>query len=387
MKKESNIHKREVMNEQTGVFNEIKDKESGATTQDGVKLKEEVSPFNKNFVLICTHFNAILYSMCFWIQLGVLPYLSKKLGADPVVFGYLQTTFAVVQLCGGPIFGRFGDIFGSRAALALAFCAAAMSYGILGISSTVTMLFLSRLPSVFMHSMQGAQMIVTDISTDSERSNALGKLGVSYAIESPKSSESVFDMKKILELLKIPTVLYLIILKVFTAIPFGVFQSMFAVVSMDYFKLDPQHNGFVLSYAGTLSILVQGFGVGYLTKRFNETDLLKCSIISIAFAYALMFMVTDIYQFCAVLVPLVTGGTILTVVTTSALTKAVTIKDTGAVLGLSMACNSLVRSLSPTLGGYLFKIYGWPVFGVFGFVINSVIVLYLLVFGRENLHH
>ena len=82
-------------------------------------------------------------------------YLSKKLGADPVVFGYLQTTFAVVQLCGGPIFGRFGDIFGSRAALVLSFAAAALSYSILGIASTVSMLFLSRLPSVFMHAMQG----------------------------------------------------------------------------------------------------------------------------------------------------------------------------------------------------------------------------------------
>lgn len=82
-------------------------------------------------------------------------YLSKKLGADPVVFGYLQTTFAVVQLCGGPIFGRFGDLFGSRAALVLSFAAAAVSYSILGLASTVSMLFLSRLPSVFMHAMQG----------------------------------------------------------------------------------------------------------------------------------------------------------------------------------------------------------------------------------------
>ena len=99
----------------------------------------------------------------FFLFLSILPYftfsfyqyLSKKLGADPVVFGYLQTTFAVVQLCGGPIFGRFGDIFGSRAALVLSFMAAAMSYTILGLASTVSMLFLSRLPSIFMHAMQG----------------------------------------------------------------------------------------------------------------------------------------------------------------------------------------------------------------------------------------
>ena len=37
---------------------------------------------------------------------SVFQYLNKKLGADPVTFGYLQTTFSVVQLAGGPPFGR-----------------------------------------------------------------------------------------------------------------------------------------------------------------------------------------------------------------------------------------------------------------------------------------
>ncbi|EDO38586.1 predicted protein, partial [Nematostella vectensis] len=361
-------------------------------------------------------------------------YLSKKLGADPMVFGYLQTTFAVVQLCGGPVYGRFGDLFGSKAALGLAFSASALSYGLLSVSTSVPMLFFSRLPSVFMHVMQGSQMIITDISSKEDRAGALGKLGVSYAVgmvvgpflggimtkhyggqfaamcscvlslisvamvmvflptktkhlfHAPASSTSVFDVKKFLELLRIPAVLYLICIKLVSAVPFGIFQSMFAIVSMEYFKLDAQYNGFVLSYAGTLSIVVQGIGVGYLSHRFNDTDLLKWSIGTIAFAYACMFMVTTIYQFCAVLIPLVAGGTILTIVTTSSMTKAVPIKDTGTVLGLSMACNSLVRSVSPTLGGVLFHMYGWPVFGAFGFVINSAIGLFLLVWGRESLH-
>ena len=70
-------------------------------------------------------------------------------------FGYLQTTFAVVQLAGGPLFGRFGDLYGGRAALTLAFMSSALSYGLLGLSWNIPFLFLSRLPSVFMHAMQG----------------------------------------------------------------------------------------------------------------------------------------------------------------------------------------------------------------------------------------
>lgn len=36
----------------------------------------------------------------------VFQYLSRSLGLDSVAFGYLQTTFGVLQLLGGPVFGR-----------------------------------------------------------------------------------------------------------------------------------------------------------------------------------------------------------------------------------------------------------------------------------------
>lgn len=40
--------------------------------------------------------------------LNVFQYLSRRLGLDSVTFGYLQTTFGVLQLLGGPLFGRYG---------------------------------------------------------------------------------------------------------------------------------------------------------------------------------------------------------------------------------------------------------------------------------------
>ncbi|GCB60574.1 hypothetical protein scyTo_0011158 [Scyliorhinus torazame] len=134
------------------------------------------------FVILVIHINMALYSTCFWIQSGVMPYLSKRLGMDTVMFGYLQTTFAIIQLLGGPLFGRFGDLFGGRAALSLAYLSSAFTFLLMGLSTTVPLLFLSRLPSVFMHGMQAAQMVVTDLSSESDRAGALGKLGVSYGV-------------------------------------------------------------------------------------------------------------------------------------------------------------------------------------------------------------
>ena len=95
-------------------------------------------------------------------------------------------------------------------------------------------------------------------------------------------------------------------------------------------------------------------------------------------------MVTDIYQFCIVIIPMVVGGTTLNVITTSAMTKSVVTKDTGAVLGLSMATNSLIRTVSPTLGSIMYKYYGWPSFGLLGLVVNTGVAVFLFIHGKEK---
>ena len=156
-----------------------------------------------------------LYAAAFWIQTGVLPvsdarptlatllllpglqFLSKKLGADPVLFGYMETVFAVAMLLGGPLFGRFGDLFGARAALLLAFFSSLLTYVTLAFASGIPALFFSRIFAFMMHAMHGmcislllltpnlspgAQMVMTDVSGAKDRADALGKLGVAYGV-------------------------------------------------------------------------------------------------------------------------------------------------------------------------------------------------------------
>jgi OCT family organic cation transporter-like MFS transporter 18 len=53
------------------------------------------------------------------------------------------------------VYGRIGDVMGERVPLILAFSSAFLSYFLMGIADNLTVLFLSRLPSVLMHVMQG----------------------------------------------------------------------------------------------------------------------------------------------------------------------------------------------------------------------------------------
>ena len=85
---------------------------------------------------------------------GTLPYLTKHLGADPIIFGHLQTVFSILQLLGGPVYGRIGDIYGEKTALIIAFSSSILTYLMTFLSHSLPVLFLSRLPSVFLHVMQ-----------------------------------------------------------------------------------------------------------------------------------------------------------------------------------------------------------------------------------------
>jgi len=39
----------------------------------------------------------------------LLPFYASAVGADPAVYGLLQTTYGVSQLVGGPLMGRISD--------------------------------------------------------------------------------------------------------------------------------------------------------------------------------------------------------------------------------------------------------------------------------------
>ncbi|XP_052550534.1 solute carrier family 22 member 18 [Tympanuchus pallidicinctus] len=141
-----------------------------------------VGEVRRGQVILAAYLIVTLELTFLFMQFGVMPYLAKNLGLDSVGFGYLQTIFGVLQLVGGPVFGRFADQFGNRAALTLSCASASAFFLLLSISTSIPILFLSRLPSVFMHGLPGAQKVITDLTAPSERAAALGRLGLCFGV-------------------------------------------------------------------------------------------------------------------------------------------------------------------------------------------------------------
>nr|AAI09452.1 Solute carrier family 22 (organic cation transporter), member 18 [Danio rerio] len=398
-----------------------------------------MDPAAKQKVIYITYLIAALEITWMFLQFSITPYLARRLGFDTIWFGYLQTTVGVIQLLGGPIYGRFADIFGARAALSVS-CGASVFYFLpLTVADSPFMLFVHKLPAVFMHALPGAQMVVADLSEKEKRAEALGKLGLCFGIgmiagsslggtlstrfgerfaasfgavgsfvslmlvlnfipkqtktqttpesDEKGSSKSVFNMGEITRLMKFPGVAKTFTVKIISGLPTGIFQVMFSIIAMNFFQLKAEQNGYLMAYFGIVQMVIQGAVIGRLTSSFSENSLLLLSVGVSSLVGLAQALMTNVFQFCFIVIPMMFSLSVFNVITDSMLTKSVSPADTGTMLGLCASVQSLLRTVGPTIGGFLYETYGVPSFGYIQCVINAAVFGLLLTTGGRSQTH
>ncbi|KAL7833858.1 hypothetical protein AOLI_G00288180 [Acnodon oligacanthus] len=370
-----------------------------------------------------------------FVQFSITPYLARRLGFDTLWFGYLQTTVGVIQLLGGPVFGRFADLFGARAALSVCSMASVVYFLLLAAADSTILLFLHKLPAVFMHALPGAQMVVADLSASEKRAEALAKLGLCFGIgmitgsslggtlstrygekfaayvaaggslinlllvlkfipkhtkkhnavdSNRKEAGSVFSLREIVRLMKFPGVAKTFTVKIISGLPSVVFQVMFSIIAMNVFQLKAEQNGYLMAYMGVVQMVIQGAVIGRLTSRYPENSLLLFSIGLSSFVGLAQALMASMFQFCFVVVPMMFSLSVFNVITDSMLTKSVPASDTGTMMGLCASVQSLLRTFGPTIGGFLYETYGVSSFGYIQFTINATLFILLFMSRRKT---
>jgi predicted MFS family arabinose efflux permease len=131
------------------------------------------------------------------------------------------------------------------------------------------------------------------------------------------------------------------------------FQSVFALFAQRKLNLTSQATGLVLTYVGLYSVLVQGVGIGLLTKRFKENTIIITSLWLMFIGLVGWSLTPNLPIMLLVILPLTGGGWIVNTIITSAITKAVEPEEIGGMLGISTSLESITRVISPSVGGYL----------------------------------
>ncbi len=178
-----------------------------------------------------------------------------------------------------------------------------------------------------------------------------------------------------------PKVGPLLSVRFFFALAFATFQSVFSLYAAYKLHLTAQTTGYVLAYAGLLSVLVQGVGVGLVTRRFKENTIIITSMWLMVLGLAGWALTPSLPILLVVMLPLSLGGGMLNTILNSAITKAVSREEIGGTLGLSTSLESFSRVIAPSAGGLLLQNLGTWAPGAF----SAALMLWLVYFTYRRI--
>ncbi|MBC8508933.1 MAG: MFS transporter [Chloroflexi bacterium] len=168
-----------------------------------------------------------------------------------------------------------------------------------------------------------------------------------------KAEQPSFSFNALWQTLNRPRVGPLLHIRFFFGLAFATFQTVFALYAQYRLNLDARATGFILTYVGFLSVIVQGFAVGKLSQRFKDQNLILVSTITMGASLLAWAFTPNVVTLLIIMAPLAFAGGILGTVLNSALTKVVYPEEVGGTLGLAASLESLTRVIAPSLGGFL----------------------------------
>uniref|UniRef100_A0A7S2RPU1 Major facilitator superfamily (MFS) profile domain-containing protein n=1 Tax=Mucochytrium quahogii TaxID=96639 RepID=A0A7S2RPU1_9STRA len=351
---------------------------------------------------VLVHANILVYSLCFWIQQPVLPYLSKELGADAVVFGSLESALSLLALLGGPLLGRLTDEKGAKVALIASHLGSLYMYSLMAGATRLEILFASRLGAFSQHAMLCGQAAITQLTGEATRSSAMGRLSLSYAIGmvfgSPLGGQLAsfvgyrgasmlaavltfcilcFDVvwlpdfrdgtakrderqgggvkKMFNEALSNKTVLSVLLVTLPVSIGIGSFRSMFSLAGKQTYGLESKDLGMYISFAACTGLVTNVFLIGHITTRFGEWPALCGASFALGACY-FSYAFADTYsQLLVLTVPSTMASTLLYTLSSSLMSKAASKGSAGLAISLSHASRSFVGIISPMVGGLVYE--------------------------------
>jgi DHA1 family tetracycline resistance protein-like MFS transporter len=153
-------------------------------------------------------------------------------------------------------------------------------------------------------------------------------------------------------------------------------MANFALYTRYRLGLNDQTTSYVMTYAGILLILVQVAGIGWVTKRFSEKQILFGGLAVITVALLGLAIVPDLVQLLVVILPLALAGGLLNTIINSMISKSVNPEEVGGALGLATSAESLTWVIAPTVGGFLIDHLGGGSLGLIGGAITGLLLTY-----------
>ena len=377
----------------------------------------------------------------FGIIIPLLPYYAEHFGANPNEVTLLMASYSLMQLIFSPILGRISDIYGRKKILVLCLIGSAISYFLLYFATNFALVLFARsVAGLFGSTTAIANAYVTETTSSANRSKGMGLIGAAFGlglvfgpviggyfgggdinnidyktpfffaslvaiiscilayfilIEPKKRNKQYISInfldsfKDLIDLFKIPALLFLIILSFLITFSFAGFETTFALWTERAMNWASRQTGYAFTFTALLVAIIQGVFIGKLTKKFGELKLLitSCFLMLVGLFFITLsaqnlFYLTIALGILGISVGL--GNPSLNSLLSKNLSKGII----GASFGVVQSVGSLARILSPLAMGNLFYFFGKNSpynFGAFLMFISLLIFFYYFFILKKSI--
>ncbi len=324
---------------------------------------------------------------------------AEKFGAQGWLIGALLASQFAVQFVASPSWGNFSDRIGRKPVIVLCTALSAGSMLVYAFASNVWWILCSRiLGGLAAANVVVAQAYLADITTEDERAVAMGRIGAAISaglISGPAlggylaaiggnfllgvtaatcsglgaiilaiflnrtqpligetvAKRPIFDLRLLAEL---PRLRKLFVLATVSWFALACLEGTFGRLIHRKLGFGQMEFGMIFSFESLIAVLVQGLLLAWITKRLNQTAMLRSGYIlqgiglfltPFAPGFAILFVFSGLYSV----------GTALANPTVNAVCSALTPQERqGELFGLLQGTRSIGFLLGPVLGGVLF---------------------------------
>ncbi len=318
-------------------------------------------------------------------------------------YGAVSTAFGFANFFGSPVLGALSDKYGRRPVLLLGFCGLAVTFFATALATAIWMLIVARLVGGLMQANAAVcNAYVADITPPELRAKRFGMLGAMFGVGFivgpvvggllgaidlrlpffvagslsllnllygyfvlPESLtpdkrrefhwHSTSPFASLAQLSKLGRVGPLVAVVAFTLLAQYILFSSWVLYTTFKFGWGPLQNGWSLAAVGVVSVIVQGFLLGPLLKRYTAQKLVVWGLISATLANLMYGLASHGWMMYAVIFVNVLGFTTGASIQ-SLISSAADASTQGRTLGAVASLGSLMAVLAPMFGAPLLGI-------------------------------
>jgi MFS transporter, DHA1 family, tetracycline resistance protein len=342
----------------------------------------------------------------FGMVIPVLPIYAQTAPffASPFEIGWVVSIYSWMQFVFSPILGRLSDKYGRRPVLFVSLLGSAVGYVVLGLATTLFLVFIGRIISgITGGNISAAQAYIADVTTKENRGKgmalfgaafglgfvlgpAIGGITSKYGVHVPffiaavlsliaaaavyvvlpetrrphvevESTEPEGRIAKLLGSLREPKFGTVSLIYFLLVTAFSIMTYAFVLYTAFRFHYNAEQNGYLFALVGFTAVLGQGILFGPLVKRFGETWLIVVGCLAMTATFAFIPFIsptfTGVAGLIGVSIMLAFANSLASPSLNTLASKISHEHRQGSALGIMQSGASLARAIGPTIGGVL----------------------------------